>query len=638
MKSVLALSLCAAMALCSLCGCSAEPVSSDPQENTTQEESVQFHQQDYGKIEEYVPADNDGAVHITLSGSTAQADGAGCSVRGSEVTIQSGGTYVLSGSLEGRVVVDASGEKVNLVLDGVSITSRESSPLYIRKGKQVTVTLAENSENILSDGEGFVYDDAENEEPNAALFSKADLVLTGKGSLTVNAVFNNGIQSKDTLEIHGGTYNITAANHGITGKDSLLITAGTFSVEAGGDGLRSTNTEPELGWVSIPGGSFRINAGQDGIQAETTLYIGTCELDITTGGGSVNSSSDNSDWGSWGQGNNFPGGWEGFGFGWDTSEASDSSSAASAKGIKAGSDVLIEDGVITIDSSDDALHSNGNLSVTGGEITVSSGDDGIHADATLVIAGGNILIRKSYEGIEGVKVFISGGRMDVTAYDDGINSAGGSDGQSDRPGANMFAVDENCDVTISGGEVVLDASGDGIDSNGHIFISGGLLAVNGPTNGGNGPLDYAGECSFSGGTAAISGSSQMAQGASSSSTQASMLLCFSSTLKGGTLVSLTDSSGNVVFALTPQKDFSSVLVSCPAFAVGESYKLWIGGTCIGEGNNGVYTGGTLQDAVEVTDVTMSEVNTCYGGGGGFGGGGPGGPGGHGGHGPGPGGR
>ncbi len=631
--------LCAALVLSVLSGCTAGTTGAsgninNQQEDTQQTQSTAVHQAELVQTESY---SSDGSVRVTLDGSTVKADGAGCLVSGPVVTITAAGTYIISGSLSGQIVVDAKGEKVRLVLNGADITCSDSSPIYIRKAKSVTITLAEGSVNTLTDGTQYVYDDAAEDEPNAALFSKSDLILEGSGSLTVNANFNNGIQCKDTLEIHSGNYTVNAVNHGITGRDSLSVGGGSFTVVAGGDGIRSNNADSgDAGWISILDGSFDINAGQDGIQAESTLHIGGGRFNITTGGGSANSSTGNSGWGSWDQGNNFDG-WFGGGHGpFEDHASAESSSGGSAKAVKAGSNVLIENGTLVIDSSDDALHSNGCISITGGDISIFSGDDGIHADSILDISGGMVSISKSCEGIEGVRVDISGGYIDITASDDGINSAGGSDGESDRPGANMFAVDDSCDVTVSGGTVLVNASGDGIDSNGHIYLFGGTLVINGPTNSGNGSLDYAGECIVSGGTAAVSGSSGMAQGASQSSVQGNMLLCFTSAIQGGTLVSLTDQNGNVVYAFTPAKDFSSVFVSFPGMAVGLSYKLWLGGSCNGQQENGIFSSGTLSGATEISDVTLSQVSTYYGGGGGFGGqggpgghgGGPGGPGGH----------
>ena len=143
--------------------------------------------------------------------------------------------------------------------------------------------------------------------------------------------------------------------------------------------------------------------------------------------------------------------------------------------------------------------------------------------------------------------------------------------------------------------------------------------LSGPTNSGNGPFDYAGELVVTGGRVAVAGSAGMAQGASRSSTQANLLLCFNVTVPGGTLLSLTDASGEVVFAVAPKKDYSSVFASVPSMSVGDEYTLWLGGTCSGESADGIYTGGTLSGAEQITGVTISEVSTYYGGYSGMGG-------------------
>ena len=80
-----------------------------------------------------------------------------------------------------------------------------------------------------------------------------------------------------------------------------------------------------------------------------------------------------------------------------------------------------------MDSADDAIHSNSALTVNGGSFNISTGDDAIHSDAALLIADGTINISQSYEGLEGLTVDISGGNITLTASDDGINAAGGSD-------------------------------------------------------------------------------------------------------------------------------------------------------------------------------------------------------------------
>lgn len=550
-RKLTAIILGAAIAVSVLSGCTQLPSDSPQQGSNTEQtysEPAKIQQAQFEKVEEYSA---DKAVTITLDGSSAQINGSGCVINDSTVTITSGGTYTLSGAMGGQIIVDAKGEEVRLVLDGARITCADSAPIYIKKAKQVIITLAEGSENMLTDGVSYAYD----EEPEAALFSKADLILEGSGSLTVNGSFRNGIQSKDSLEIHSGTYIVNSVDHGISGKDYLAIKDGSFTVAAGGDGLRSNNADdPTLGWISVSGGSFDIKAGQDGLQAETTLYIGGGNYRFTTGGGTGDST----------------------------------------KGIKAGAGMLIENGSVTVDSPDDALHSDGSLSVVGGELLLSSANDGIFAGSALSISGGNITVTESLEGIEGMSAAISGGNINVTSSDDGINSSAG-------------------DIAVSGGTITVKAGGDGIDSNGDLAVSGGTLVVNGPTNSANSPLDYIGECVISGGTIAVSGSADKAQGASASSTQANMLLCFNETLPGGTLVSLVGADDSVVYAFAPGKDFSSVFVSFPGMKVGQSYMLSLGGSCSGQPENGIYTGGNLSGASEASEVTVSQISTYYSG-------------------------
>ena len=106
------------------------------------------------------------------------------------------------------------------------------------------------------------------------------------------------------------------------------------------------------------------------------------------------------------------------------------------KGLKAGNNIVIEDGTFNLNTSDDSIHSNNYIGISNGTYYISSGDDGIHADNEIIIEGGSIDIKESYEGIEAAKITIYNGDISVVASDDGINVAGGSDSSSmNRPGA-----------------------------------------------------------------------------------------------------------------------------------------------------------------------------------------------------------
>lgn len=229
------------------------------------------------------------AVKITLNGDSVTADDKNVEVDGSKVTITGAGTYVLSGTIsDGQIVVDSDDkDSVRLVLNGAEITCSNSSAIWVKAGDTI-ITLADGTENTLTDGAEYTTD-SEDDEPKAAVYAKDDLTFNGSGSLTVNVNYKNGIQCKDALKFVSGTYTITAANNGLVGKDSVSIKDGTYTITSGGDGIKSTNTdETDKGYVIIDGGTFTITAEGDGIQAETLLRVNDGDFTITTGGGSEN--------------------------------------------------------------------------------------------------------------------------------------------------------------------------------------------------------------------------------------------------------------------------------------------------------------------------------------------------------------
>jgi len=542
---------------------------------------------------------------IELLGETIAYAGDGASVSGSTITIVSAGTYSVSGVLrDGQIIVDTPDEKtVALILNGVSITSSTSAPIYIINAEKVVITLADGTESTVTDGDAYALTDAESGEPNAAIFSNDDLTIGGNGALVVNANYNHGIASDDDLKITGGTINVSSVNDALKGKDSIVIQDGTVMLNAGGDGMHASNTDDAgKGNVSIEGGTLVITAALDGIQAETQLLVSGGDITVSSGGGSVNASQ-RADWGTWGQGNS----------------AVEPDAAISAKGLKAGVDLTIENGTITIDSSDDAIHSNDRMTVNGGTIVIASGDDGLHADATLLINGGELAITKSYEGIESAAITINDGAIRVVSSDDGINTAGGADGSAlgGRPGRNTFSDSGDYSLTITGGYVAVDALGDGIDSNGPIDMSDGVVLINGPTGNMNGALDYMGSFTITGGLLVAAGSSGMAQAPSESSTQHSVIVNFPSVMAAGTLVHMEAAVGQGVLTFAPVKDYQSIVVSSPELANGETYAIYVGGSSTGVVADSLYTGGSYAAGTRVTDLTISSIVTGVGNYGGF---------------------
>ena len=503
---------------------------------------------------------------ITLSGTSAECSSDAVSISRSTVTIKDEGTYILSGTLDnGMVVVNAENtDKVQFVLDGASINSDTSAAIYVAQADKVFVTLAADSQNSLSNGGEFTAIDDNNID--AAVFSKDDLTFNGEGALTVTSPAGHGVVSKDDLVVAGGEYSITAGEQGLSGKESVRIADGTFTITAGKDGIHAENTDDtSLGFVYLAKGSYTITADGDGISASNVVQIDDGSFNIKTGGGSETVTLDSN--GNWGWGR--PG---------EQQNANTTEDTVSVKGIKATGNLLVNGGDFSIDSADDALHSNANLTINGGTWKLASGDDGLHADETTTVTTGTVTITKSYEGIEGQNITISGGTIDLVASDDGLNAAGGND-QSGNGGFGGFQkggfdAASDSSITISGGTIHINASGDGVDSNGDFIVTGGETYVSGPTNSGNGSLDYAGEATISGGIFAASGSSGMAQNFGTSSTQGVMMVNISGSKNDS--IKLQDRSGKELRTWTADKEFACVVISCPEIKQGETYTVAVG--------------------------------------------------------------
>ncbi|WP_029292092.1 carbohydrate-binding domain-containing protein, partial [Cellulomonas sp. HZM] len=537
---------------------------------------------------------------ITLSGDTATVDGDGAKVDGSTVTITAEGTYTISGTLEdGKVVVDSAGDgTVHLVLDGADVSSSTTSPLQVLDADDVVVTLADGSSNHLSDTTSHADDD----DASGALYSSADLTITGTGALDVDGNANDGIVGKDGLVIESGTITVDAVDDGIRGKDYLVVDGGTITVTAGGDALKSdVEDDAALGYVEITDGELHLTAGDDGVAAQTDVVVAGGSIAIVAGGGH------------------------------GTQLAED----ASPKGITADAVVVIGGGTLDVDSADDAIHSNGVVSVTDGTVSLATGDDGIHADSALQVSGGSVEVTSSYEGLEAAVITISGGDTSVTSSDDGVNGSAGStdsedsdatqtaDDQGGQGGQNSqggpmggggeMGNDASVLVTISGGSLVVDADGDGLDSNGSVVMTGGTVVVQGPTNDGNGALDYNGAFMISGGELIAVGASGMAQTPSADSEQSFVGITTSGTQEAGTVVSVVDADGGELATFTATTSFSSVVYSSPDVTKGETYTLVSGSTA-----GSTVAGGLSQDgtpgSTSLGTGTAGEESSGMGGG------------------------
>lgn len=522
------------------------------------------------------------AVTVKLNGATATASSNSVKISGSTVTITEEATYVISGTLsDGMIVVDApETAKLQLVFNGISITKTTSAALYIIEADKVLVTLADGTENTLANGGTFTAIDDNNVD--GAVYSKQDLTFNGTGSLTVTSPAGHGIVCKDDLVFTGGTYTVNSASHGLDANDSVRIANASFEIDAGKDVIHCENTDDtSKGFIYISSGTVNGEAEGDGIAAGAYLQIEGGSFDLLVGGGAENGSKASS--GNYG--GFMGGGHGGMRPGGNQSSTTTTTDTVSMKGLKAANSILISGGTFKLDSADDSIHSDISVTINGGTFEIASGDDAVHAEETLTVTAGNFNITESYEGLEALNIKIMGGDIMLVASDDGLNAAGGTDSSGTTGGRDgMFGEgiggmgggmsSGNGSIVISGGNLYINSSGDGLDANGTLEITGGYTVVVGPTQGDTATLDYDKSGIITGGTFIGTGASGMAQ--SFSDSEQGVVAIRVGNQSAGTKIVLKDKSGQTIIEHTPELSFAVVILSSPEITKGETYSVTVG--------------------------------------------------------------
>ena len=462
------------------------------------------------------------SVEITLSSEMTDTSEDTYTISNNILTLTSNEKYIIKGSCSECGIEVKKETSPTITLSSITIDNSQTGPFVIKKSANVNLILEGTS--TITDKET---DESSSDFEGAGIKFKSgsNLTISGTGSLVVNGNIKNGIKgaSASNLVINSGTFTVKCVNNAIAADGSVIINGGTFNIETSeGDGIKSDpdygDTDSE-GSLTINGGTFIINSYNDGVQAKAKLIITGGTFTIKTFGEGANANFDKD--------------------------------LYSAKGLKVSTNetsdisMIISGGTFNLNTADDSVHSDGNITITGGTFQISSGDDGIHADQYLILGKNGdsnsnlkINITKSYEGLEGAQIIIFSGTYNVIASDDGINSAGdttedcnqgnmngggnfgppnnqpkGFNEKRNLKGDNKRKLQSACSsfhLYIYGGDIYVNAEADGLDANGNIAISGGTLEIWGAKSGTDGDfLDLDGTMTITGGTFFAGGNAGM---------------------------------------------------------------------------------------------------------------------------------
>ena len=507
---------------------------------------------------------------IDLSNPTATD---GVTVEDGTLTITKAGTYKLSGEYQGQIKVEtADSDAVRLVLDNANITNSSGAALNVVNADEVILYSASGTTNTISDGAD--YTATGEDDPDAVVYSKADLTIAGEGTLKVNGNHEDGIHTSDGLVIASGTLEVNAANTGIKGKDYVDILGGTINVTAQQDGIKSTNdTDEGKGWTRLSNGTVTVNAGDDGFKASRVVEISGGSLTV-----------EQSDEGIEAQYINVSGGDV------NVTSADDGMNAS----LKTSDSESTDSSANTSDTANQQQNNQQQGSLPGGQQSGTSNQQqqgmgqppamsGTSQDGTSQNGASGTAQQQNNTQNQGNQNMgqppaMPGGNAQDGTSQNGTTGTGqqgmGQPPQGGMPGGGGGGTFEVVDaaINVSGGNITVNAEGDGIDSNGVTTLSGGTLIVNGPSQGGNAALDTNGDLLLNGATVLSGSTADMFEAPSTNSTSGYLKLTNSSGFEQGSTVQVADSSGKVVANYKVTKsNVQLVLVSSSSIVKGQSY-------------------------------------------------------------------
>lgn len=493
---------------------------------------------DYTDREQNPTYDDATSTHILFSGESAVVEGGagGAATDGAIVTINTSGTYVVNGEgYGGQVVVDAADiDKVQLVLAGVNLTNESAPAIYIKNADKTFITLADGTENVISDGNsnGYALDD-DGDELDAVIFGRDDIAFNGNGSLSVTANYKDGIAGKDDVVFcNSGTYVITAADDGIRCKDSVKFQGGVFTITTDGDGIKSTKDDaPDKGYVVIDGGSFDIASEGKGISAQTVFMMNGGAVLVNAGDEGVESEQ-----------------------------------------------VFVNGGELTITSDNDGINATARNTVK------DLLEQGATDEGAIDIAPANEPKKAERGGAPEKGDMVEGSPADMPDKPDGnapgepseMSESMKKDLEHHKGGAAASSAYSDCLIEFNGGVVSVASvgDGDGIDSNGSIVFNGGDVVIEGSAVGSEDAMDYEYCADINGGNVLLVGQIGMSQGFTSG-TQAFVSESVSDYEQGNVVVVELRDAGSAIIGSEVGGAFTQIIASCPAMQDGGAYELVI---------------------------------------------------------------
>jgi hypothetical protein len=510
-------------------------------------------------------------IAINLSNLTSANAPNGTSFANKVLTISAGGTYALSGTLNGAVEVAKIEEDVHIILNGATINTTQALPIAAIVFKETSakriLTVSQGTTNSIADSTG---NDLLSGDGAVLQAKRCSLTINGNGTLniTANGESSTGIKVKKTLNVIGTTININATNNGITSDERIALFDANIIVNALNDGVKTTTqsdvyadvveyaNDKTMGYVYIQNTSLNVTSKDNGLSANSCLYIDNNNsnlIKIKTNNGTP-STIDKA-----------------------TSDVVDGK-AINVSGIKyisgttetninvnypRGYAVVITGGKFNLNSNSDAISSRAHIVITGGEITATSGNDAISAERFIYVDNAKVTVTRAYEGFESANIIFKNATINVNVVNDGINSN------------NDSLTSYDFYVYIDGGNVTVNALGDGIDSNDNIHIKNGNVNVCGPSDGSNSAMNSESGILISGGNVCAVGAKGMVQLPASNSTVRYLSLNLPVAVTGGTEITVYDENGEI-YSFTPQQSYQSVIVGLSAFEQNKTYTLKVG--------------------------------------------------------------